>query len=149
MLQAIKQFFEKNISPDNQEDIDHRLKLATAALLIEIMQQDGETKDEEIEAIKKALKTKFELSGSETDELFVLAHEEAKEAVDLYQFTSLINKHFSVDKKLKVIEYLWMIAYSDNHLDAHEEHIVRRVADLLHITHQDFIKAKHRVLKNK
>lgn len=148
MLQAIKQFFEKNISPDNQEDIDHRLKLATAALLIEIMQQDGETKDEEIEAIKKALKTKFELSGSETDELFVLAHEEAKEAVDLYQFTSLINKHFSVDKKIKVIEYLWVIAYADNHLDAHEEHIVRRVADLLYVTHQDFIKAKHRVLEN-
>ena len=149
MLQAIKQFFEENISPDNQEDIDHRLKLATGALLIEIMQQDGEIKDEEVEAIKHALKTKFELSGSETNELFVLAHEEAKEAVDLYQFTSLINKHFSVDKKIKVIEYLWMIAYSDNHLDAHEEHIVRRVADLLHITHQDFIKAKHRVLENK
>ena len=149
MLQAIKQFFEENISPDNQEDIEHRLKLATAALLIEIMQQDGETKDEEVEAIKHALKTKFELSGSETDELFVLAHEEAKEAVDLYQFTSLINKHFSVDKKIKVIEYLWVIAYADNHLDAHEEHIVRRVADLLYITHQDFIKAKHKALENK
>lgn len=148
MLQAIKQFFEKNISPDNQEDIEHRLKLATAALLIEIMQQDGETKDEEVEAIKNALKTKFELSGSETNELFVLAHEEAKEAVDLYQFTSLINKHFSTDKKIKVIEFLWVIAYADNHLDAHEEHIVRRVAGLLHVTHQDFIKAKHKVLEN-
>ena len=149
MLQAIKQFFEKNISPDNQEDIDHRLKLATGALLIEIMQQDGETKDEEVEAIKHALKTKFELSGSETNELFVLAHEEAKEAVDLYQFTSLINKHFSLDKKIKVIEYLWEIAYADNHLDAHEEHIVRRIADLLYVSHQDFIKAKHRALENK
>ena len=149
MLNKIKQFFEENISPDNQEDIEHRLKLATGALLIEIMQQDGETKDEEVEAIKHSLKTKFELSGSETNELFVLAHEEAKEAVDLYQFTSLINKHFSVDKKIKVVEYLWVIAYADNHLDAHEEHIVRRVADLLYITHQDFIKAKHRVLENK
>lgn len=149
MLNKIKQFFEENISPDNQEDIEHRLKLATGALLIEIMQQDGETKDEEVEAIKHALKTKFELSASETNALFVLAHEEAKEAVDLYQFTSLINKHFSVDKKIKVVEYLWVIAYADNHLDAHEEHIVRRVADLLYITHQDFIKAKHRVLENK
>lgn len=149
MLQAIKQFFEKNIAADNQEDIEHRLKLATAALLIEIMQQDGESKDEEAEAIKLALKVKFELSHSETDELFVLAHEEAKEAVDLYQFTSLINQHFTVDKKIKVIEYLWVIAYADNHLDAHEEHIVRRVADLLHITHQDFIKAKLKALENK
>jgi len=76
-----------------------------------------------------------------------LAHEEAKEAVDLYQFTRLMNKHFSVDKKIKVIEYLWAIAYADNHLDAHEEHIVRRVADFLYITHQDFIKTKHKALE--
>ena len=149
MLQAIKQFFENNISPEHQEDTEHRLKLATAALLIEIMQQDGDTKGEEIIAIKSALKTKFDLSGSETDELFVLAHAEAKEAVDLYQFTSLINQHFTVAKKIKVIEYLWVIAYADNHLDSHEEHIVRRVADLLHITHQNFIKSKLKVLDNK
>ena len=64
MLQAIKQFFEENMSPDNQEDIDHRLKLATGALLIEIMQQDGETKDEEVEAIKHALKTKTDFKFS-------------------------------------------------------------------------------------
>ena len=148
MLKAIKQFFDQNISPDVQADNDHRLKLATAALLIEMMNQDGETKVEEIEALNNALQTKFALSEKETHELIELASEEARQAVDFYQFTSLIHEHFSPEKKIKIVEYLWMIAYADNHLGAHEEHMIRRIADLLYVSHQDFIKAKHKVLEN-
>ena len=145
MLKTIKEFFEKNMSLETEVDIDHRLKLATAALMIEIMKQDGETKDEEVESVKKSLQTKFELTKTEIDDLFNLAREEAKQSVDLYQFTSLIREHFSQEKKIKTIEYLWTVAYADNHLDAHEEHLIRRIADLLYVTHQDFMKAKHKV----
>ena len=136
------------MSLETEVDIEHRLKLATAALMIEIMKQDGETKDEEVESVKKALQTKFELTKKEIDELFKLANEEAKQSVDLYQFTSLIREHFSQEKKIKTIEYLWTVAYADNHLDAHEEHLIRRIADLLYVTHQDFMKAKHKVQEN-
>ena len=136
------------MSLGTEVDIEHRLKLATAALMIEIMKQDGETKDEEVESVKKALQTKFELTKKEIDELFKLANEEAKQSVDLYQFTSLIREHFSQEKKIKTIEYLWTVAYADNHLDAHEEHLIRRIADLLYVTHQDFMKAKHKVQEN-
>ena len=148
MLKAIKQFFEKNISAEKEQDVEHRLKLATAALMIEIMKQDGETKEEEVVAIKQALHIKFELSTTEIDELFLLASEESKQAADLFQFTSLINQHFSSEKKNKIVEYLWTVTYADYHLDAHEEHLVRRIADLLYVTHQDFIKAKHQAQKN-
>ena len=133
------------MSLETEVDIEHRLKLATAALMIEIMKQDGETKNEEVESVKKALQNKFELTKNEIDELFTLASEEAKQSVDLYQFTSLIREHFSQEKKIKTIEYLWAIAYADNHLDAHEEHLIRRIADLLYVTHKDFMKAKHKV----
>ena len=145
MLKTIKQFFEQNMSLETEVDIEHRLKLATAALMIEIMKQDGETKNEETEAVKQALQTKFELTKAEIDELFSLASEEARQSVDLYQFTSLIREHFSSEKKIKTIEYLWTVAYADNHLDAHEEHLIRRISDLLYVTHQDFMKTKHRV----
>ena len=147
MIKAIKQFFDQNISPDVQIDNDHRLKLATAALLIEMMKQDGETKEEEIEALKRALQTKFALSEKETHELIELASEEARQSADFYQFTSLIHEHFPPVKKIKIVEYLWMIAYADNYLDAHEEHMIRRIAELLYVSHQDFIKAKHKVLE--
>jgi len=148
MLNAIKQFFEQNMSLETEVDIEHRLKLATAALMIEIMKQDGETKNEEVEAVKQALQTKFKLTKTEIDELFALANEEASQSVDLYQFTSLIREHFSSEKKIKTIEYLWTVAYADNHLDAHEEHLIRRIADLLYVSHQDFMKTKHKVLEN-
>ena len=148
MLKAIKQFFEESISPESQGDIEHRLKLATAALFIEMMQQDGKKADGEEDTVKRVLQTKFALSKTETDELFELAHEEARQAVDFYQFTNLIHQHFPMEKKIKILEYLWTIAYADNHLDAHEEHMIRRIADLLYVSHQDFIKAKHKVLEN-
>jgi uncharacterized tellurite resistance protein B-like protein len=148
MLKAIKQFFEESISPDTQGDVEHRLKLATAALFIEMMQQDGKKTESEEKTVKEVLQTKFDLSEIETHQLFELAHEEARDAVDFYQFTSLINEHFSREKKIKIVEYLWAIAYADNHLDAYEEHMVRRIADLLYVEHQDFIKAKHKVLDN-
>jgi len=148
VLNTIKQFFEQNISLEKEVDIEHRLKLATAALMIEIMKQDGETKNEEVEAVKQALQTKFELTTTEIDGLFTLASEEARQSVDLYQFTSLIREHFSSDKKIKTIEYLWTVAYADNHLDPHEEHLIRRIADLLYVSHQDFMKTKHKVQEN-
>lgn len=148
MLKAIKQFFEESISPDTQGDVEHRLKLATGALFIEMMQQDGKKTDSEEKMVKEVLQTKFDLSETETHELFELAHEEARDAVDFHQFTSLINEHFSLEKKIKIVEYLWTIAYADNHLDAYEEHMVRRIADLLYVEHQYFIKAKHKVLDN-
>lgn len=152
MLKAIKQFFEESISPDtkvdNRGDVEHRLKLATAALFIEMMQQDGKKTDSEEKTVKKVLQTKFALSETETHQLFELAHEEARDAVDFHQFTSLIHEHFSMEKKIKIVEYLWTIAYADNHLDAYEEHMVRRIADLIYVEHQDFIKAKHKVLDN-
>ncbi|MDY6981018.1 MAG: TerB family tellurite resistance protein [Pseudomonadota bacterium] len=145
MLNAIKKFFEQNLSPEQTGDDEHALKLATAALLIEMMQQDGKTTDDEILAVKSALQSKFGLTESETHTLFDLAREETRQAVDFYQFTRLINDQFSPEKKIKVIEYLWGIAYSDNHLDAHEEHMIRRIADLLYVSHKDMMKTKHKV----
>ena len=152
MLKAIKQFFEESISPDTRGnkggDVEHRLKLATAALFIEMMQQDGKKTGSEEQKVKEVLQTRFALGETETQHLFELAHEEARDAVDFHQFTSLIHEHFSKEKKIKIVEYLWAIAYADNHLDAYEEHIVRRIADLLYVEHQDFIRAKHKVLEN-
>lgn len=145
MLNTIKQFFEQNISPEQPEDTEHQLKLATAALLIEMMQQDGKTTEDEIQAVKSALQTKFELTESETGTLFDLAKEEARQATDFHQFTRLIHSHFSEEKKIKVVEYLWTIAYSDNKLDAHEEHMIRKISDLLYVSHKDMLKTKHKV----
>ena len=145
MLNAIKNFFKQNISSEEDGDLDHRLKLATAALLIEMMQQDDQVHDKEIETVKTALKEKFDLTGDECHTLFELAEEEVGDAVDYHQFTSLIAREFTQAQKIKVIELLWSVAYADSHLDSLEEHMVRKIADLIYVSHKDFMKTKHKI----
>ena len=146
MLNRIKRFFERKftaVSPEH--DHEHQLKLATAALLIEMMQMDDQVHDVEREAVKRALGEKFDLTESDTHELFELAEQEAKDATDYYQFTKLIAKNFTQPQKIKVIEYLWQVAYADDHLDQYEEHMVRRIADLIYVSHKDFLQTKFKI----
>lgn len=145
MLGTIKNYFKKNISPEANGDIEHELKLATAALLIEMMNQDDQVHEKEIGAAKKALIVKFGLTDDEYHDLIALAKEEVKEAVDYHQFTSLIAREFTQAQKIKVVELLWSVAYADSHLDLMEEHMVRKIADLIYVSHKDFMKTKHKV----
>jgi uncharacterized tellurite resistance protein B-like protein len=145
MLKAIKDFFENNISPEANGDLEHELKLATAALLIEMMYQDDQVHEKEMDAAKEALMEKFGLTEDECHALFSLAEAEVKEAVDYHQFTSLIAREFTQAQKIKVVELLWSVAYADSHLDSMEEHMVRKIADLIYVSHKDFMKTKHKV----
>jgi len=147
MLKAIKSFFEEKIKSDKEQDSDHALKLATAALMIEMMLNDGKSHEAEEKVLKQRLRETFELSEDETHELFELGHDEIKEAVDFHQFTTLIAKNFSQPEKIQIIENLWAIAYADKHIDPYEELLVRRVSDLIFVNHADFINAKLRVIK--
>lgn len=146
MIDAIKRFFEQNFSStDSEQETVHQLRLATAALFIEMTQQDHQVGDAEKQAVKRVLKQKFELDEAETEELYSIARKEARHATDYHQFTSLIASHFTQEQKIRVIEYLWEIAYADGELHKYEEHMVRRIADLIHVSHKDYIQTKHRV----
>jgi len=149
MLKAIKLFFEEQLSVTSEHDLEHSLRLATAALMIEMMLDDGEVHDAEMNVLIEKLQQTFGLNIEETTELYNLAREEVKQAVDYHQFTSLIAKNFSQAQKIQVIENLWAIAYADNELDQYEELMVRRIADLIYVSHSDFIKAKHKITHKK
>ena len=145
MLKTIKQFFENNIGriEEQAQDSQHRLQVATTALLLEIARADLKIEAQELEQIAAGLK--FALSEQAVQELMTIARQEAEQAVSYYEFTSLINKGFSFEQKLQVIELMWQIAYADNYLQKYEEALVRKISDLLYIPHSDFIAAKHRV----
>ena len=147
MLKAIKSFFDEKIKTDEPKDLEHSLSLATAALMVEMMLNDGKAHEAEEKILKKKLQQVFSLSSTETSDLFNLAHAEVKDAVDYHQFTTLIAKNFSQPQKIKVIEHLWAVAYADNDLDPYEELMVRKISDLIFVSHSDFINAKHRVIK--
>lgn len=146
MLRAIQEFFQTRIEPDFQSGPDeHGLHLATAALLFEMLRADDHEHPEERAALQQVLRNRFDLSVDETRELAELADREATEAASLYQFTGLINEHFTPEQKVSVVEMLWQVAYADGRLDPYEEALVRKIADLIYVPHRDFIRAKHRV----
>jgi uncharacterized tellurite resistance protein B-like protein len=103
---------------------------------------DGNLDEQELASISQTLCDILNLETEQVDELLRLSREEVAEATSLYQFTREINEHFELDKKLDVLTAMWRVAYADGHLDKHEEGIIRRVAELLHIRHNEYIRCK-------
>ncbi len=150
MVTAIKKFFDKHIkpSPDHSEEVsEHSLRLATTALLVEMMKADTTVSEEERSAVIETIQSQFHLNDEETKGLLQVAEEKIRESTGYFEFTSLINKGLSYEQKVKVIEHLWEIAFADSHLDKYEEHMVRKIAGLIYVEHKDFINAKLRVKK--
>ena len=148
MLSAIKKFFDDHIQTASlpQDDTEeHRLKIATVALLLETARADFHVHDEELESVAHHAQEFFGLDANETEELVSLAEEEAKNATCYYEFTSLINNKFTQEEKISIVELMWRIAYADKVLEKYEEALVRKIAELLYVPHSAFIAAKHRV----
>lgn len=146
MISRILDFFNKNLKTESSENSTHQLNLASAALLIEMIRMDHKIEPSELETVKSILRKEFDLTNDETHELFELAEEEAENAVDYYRFAKLINDAYDNPAKINLIENLWKIAYSDGKLDKYEEHYLRKVSEILHVPHKEFIRAKHRVI---
>ena len=149
MIQAIKKFFNDYLKFDadtgiSKNDTQHALQLATAALLIEMTQADFEVKKEERAMVIKAVQSTFNLSKEKTEDLILLADQEVNQATSYYEFTSLINKNYSPEQKIHLVEMLWLVAFADKEMEKYEEHLVRKISDLLYVSHKDFIVAKFR-----
>jgi len=147
MIDKIKSFFSKKVLESDSGSVSAD-QLATAALLIEVMVIDGNLDEQELNSIAETLSRMLSLSAGEVDELISLSREEVTEATSLYQFTREINEHFDIEKKLSLMTAMWRVAYADGHLDKHEESIIRRVADLLHIRHSEYIRCKLNAREN-
>ena len=150
MVTAFNKFFKKYIKPSaagSDEVSERSLQLATAALLIEMMRADAEITGDERKMVMGTIMTRFHLTEEESSGLLQFAEQKIRKATGYYEFTSLINKGFTYEQKVRVIENLWEIAFTDKYLDKHEEHMVRRIADLIYVEHKDFIDAKLRIKK--
>jgi uncharacterized tellurite resistance protein B-like protein len=148
MLRSIKRFFDERLIPANQQqgmDDEHTLRLAVAALLLEVGESDYKDHPAERAAVMEAVKNHFGLEHDEADGLIELAESERAGATDYFQFTSLINRTYDLEQKKRLVEILWKVAFADDELHKYEEHLIRRLAELLHLPHRDFIAAKHRV----
>jgi len=149
MLDTIKRFFETHLTPGDgadERDPVHAQRLAAAALLLELADSDYQRRPEERETVLRAVRDNFGLGADEARQLIELAERERADATDYFQFTALINRTYDPEQKIELVETLWKVAFADEHIHKYEEHLVRRLADLLHVPHADFIAAKHRVV---
>ena len=151
MLSSIKRFFDANLTAATEAgspvDQERAYQLATAALFIEMTRADHDVKSVERDAVSQAVGRAFELDPEQTEELITLAEQEADAAISLYEFTRLINRHFDAKQKEHVVELLWHVALADGEIDKYEDHLVRKVADLIYVPHLSFIRAKHNAIK--
>lgn len=147
MLAKIKDFYSRLLQPQDQdqEHSEDALKLAAIALMIEVMRVDEDKSKDEVDAIIHASMVKFDIDRQQALELMELAELELKDATDYHQFTSLINQGYGAEQKQLILEFMWQVAFADGHLDKYEEHVIRKVADLLYISHPDFIRLKEKV----
>ncbi len=138
-------FFKKifNTEESQKPEIDDKTTIkACIALLLETSMADEILDDVEIEALKNTLVKDFEIHQTEVDELISLAKDNIADSTSLYEFTRDINDNFNAEQRVRLIESMWKIAYADGNIDKYEEHIIRKVSNLIYVAHSDFIKAK-------
>lgn len=147
MLSTLKDFFDSFTAPREARsghDAQHAVRLAAAVLLVEVMRAEPTNMPAERMAVIAALRERFAFADDEMARLLELAQDEAEHANDYYRFTSVLNERFSQPQKIALVEAMWQVAYADAHLDAGENHVIRKLADLLHVTHGEYIGAKMR-----
>lgn len=148
MLKALTGFFDKAFRPGDEpqeQSRDHVLRFATAVLLVEIGRADFAEDLTEDRAILALLRKFFDLSEEESAMLVEEAKAEADHAASLQSFTRRLHEELTVEEKHRIVEMMWKVALADDHLDKHEDHLVRKIAGLLYVSHSDLIRIRNRV----
>ena len=147
MLRKLAALFDTALARDADDPAarEHALRVATALLLIEVAKADYAEDLAEDLSVLESLKQFFALDDASAALLVEEARGTADHAVELQQFTRRLHEQLSVAEKHRVVEMLWQVALADSRLDKHEDHLVRRLAELLYVSHSDLIRIRNRV----
>ena len=141
LLKKLKDLLRKQGTTTN--GVEHRaLELACAALMLEVARADFAVEAIEQETVTTQLTKQFSLSADEVSTITEAAVEQAGAATCLFEFTRTLNELASAEQKRNLLAMMWRVAMADNALSQYEEHVIRKVADLLYLPHSDFIAAK-------
>ena len=144
MIKKIKDFIT-NLS-DQTENLEEKeeslLNNACAALLVEVAFADKEFDEQEKISLKTSLLETYNLEESAINEIILDAEKSIEESTSLYGYTRVVNDEFEYQDKLDLLSNLWKVALADGYLDKYEEHLLRKISDLIHISHSDYINIK-------
>ncbi len=144
MLNSLQNLLTSFFVPDSAiaPQGSSNLQLATAVLLFDVMRSDDTLSGAERAQALSALRKRFELSEDALAQLMAQAEQTAKGANDYFSFTSVMNDSFTQQQKIQVVEFMWQVAYADGSIDENENHLISKIAGLLHVKHGDYIAAK-------
>ncbi|MEX1667700.1 TerB family tellurite resistance protein [Zhongshania guokunii] len=143
MFERLKQLFAVGNSANDDK---MTLELVTAALLLEVCKSDFQEDPGEIDKIRKILIAHFSVSIADIDTFMAQARNTTEERTDLYPFTRYINDNCNNIEKYQLVSTLWEVALEDGRIDKYEDHLIRKISDLIYLPHSDFIRAKLSVI---
>ena len=144
MITTIQILLKKytSVPEDNQAGREQALRMAVAVLLMEVARSEDGISNEERQAIERIIEAQHAISPAQAREIAEVAERDARQATSLHPFTRLIVDQCSLEERTEVIRMLWEVSFADGHSGSHEQHLVRKVAGLLHVPHRDFIRMK-------
>ena len=140
MFERLKQLFKEELQSEDHDGDE--LRFALAALLFEVVWADHEIDERELEALKQGLMQGFGIDPAEVEALAKEARAHLAESTAIYPLTRLVIERSSEEERRELVTRLWQVALADHVLDKYEEYTIRKIADLLYVSHADFIAAK-------
>lgn len=145
MIKALRQLFESLDEADHPDPL-HRQHIAVAVLLLEVARSDHQLQQAETDRLLQILQEQWSLTDAEATDLLATATREADQHASLHEHLRLINTSLDQSRRRALVKGLWQVAWADGEIHHYEEHLIRRLADLMHVPHGDFIRSKHQVL---
>lgn len=144
MIERLKQLFSTTDQKKPGKPDAHQLTVAATALMVQLSRIDNEEDESELKTIVDCAVRSHEVTREEAEEILADALSQADDSTSLYEFTGLINEHLDQQEKQALLESIWRVAFADGRIDKYEEHLIRRMADLLHLNHREYMQARHR-----
>ena len=140
----MKKFFNNLFKKNQIEDLveDDSVLLSAIALLLEVSLADEIMDISEVETLKDVLLKEFDVDQTKIDDLISNAKKNQNSSTSLYEFTRKINDDYKFEDKKNLILSMWKITFADGNIDKYEEYVIRKVSDLIYISHPDFIESK-------
>lgn len=143
MIQYLRKLFAAGKDSPAPPD-EHQLAVAATALMVQVARVDHNQDDAELATIVDYAARSRQITREEAEVILRDALAHASDATSLYEFTGQLNDHLDQASKLTLLENIWGVAFADGRIDKYEEHLIRRIADLLHLNHREYIQARHR-----
>jgi len=142
VISKLNRFLFSREAVDEDQNDERALQLATAALLMEVASADYDISDAERDTIRSIVEEKYSILPDEAAAIAHRAEVDTKHTTSLYPFTRMINAGCSLEERIEIVSMLWQVTAADGRIDAHEQHLVRKIADLLYVPHSQFIRTR-------